>query len=234
MDARSLGACACLGDDAALARHAPGGRARARYQRHRLSLRARAPEQHYRTPSTAISAHARFEPCEAVVGMRWTHAHSERVRVVATTRLWRATLLAAGRALGTSGVGFVFVLAPLSITTARLQQPSPHTPCEAVVGMRWTHAHSERVRVLATTRLWHATLLAAERALGTSGVSSPFVLAPLSNTTARLQQPFLHTPDLSRARPWWACDGHTLTRSVCVSWRQRDFGTPRSWRPGAR
>ena len=114
---------------------------------------------------------------------------------MATMRLWHATLLAAGHVLGTSGIAFSFVLAPLSNTTARLQQPSPHTPCEAVVGMRWTHAHSERVRVVATTRLWQATLLVARRALGTSGIAFPFVLVPLSITTARLQQPFLLTPD---------------------------------------
>ena len=52
---------AWLTDDVALAWHAPSGSPRPPYQCRRLSLRARAPEQHYDTPSRAISAHARFE-----------------------------------------------------------------------------------------------------------------------------------------------------------------------------
>ena len=65
MGARSLGAPTWLGEGVALAWHAPGGVTPPAYQWRRLSLRARAHEQHSGTPSRAISAHARFEPCEA-------------------------------------------------------------------------------------------------------------------------------------------------------------------------
>ena len=61
----SLGAPTCLAEAVALAWHGPGGALPPAYQWRRRSLRARAPEQHSRTPSRAISAHARFEPCEA-------------------------------------------------------------------------------------------------------------------------------------------------------------------------
>ena len=58
--ARSLWARAWRGDDAAVTWPAPGGRPRTTYQRRRLSLRARAPEQHSGTPSSGVSVHAAF------------------------------------------------------------------------------------------------------------------------------------------------------------------------------
>ena len=62
----SLGVPTWLGDDAAVAWHAPGGPPCRPYQWRCLSLRDRAPEQHSDTPSRAISTHARFEPWEAM------------------------------------------------------------------------------------------------------------------------------------------------------------------------
>ena len=57
----SLGVPTWRGGDEALAQHAPGGLPRRPYQWRRLSLRARAPEQHSTTPSrstfTDLHAH---------------------------------------------------------------------------------------------------------------------------------------------------------------------------------
>ena len=86
------------------------------YQWRRGSLRARAPGQHSGTPSRAISAHARFESCEACCEHAVTHG----------------TLLGVRHHLRTSGVAFSFVLERLSNTPARLQEHAGFEPWVAV------------------------------------------------------------------------------------------------------
>ena len=195
----SLGAPTWLGEAVALAWHAPGGALPPPYQWRRLSLRARAPEQHSGTPSRGISTHARFEPWEAVESNRWGDAHSGRPRGLVRLWLWHGTLLGVRHHLRTSGVAFPFVLERLSNTPARPQEASPRTPdvrpCES---KRWGDAHSGRPRGLVRLWLWHGTLLGVRHHLRTSGVAFPFVLERLSNTPARPQEASPRTPDLSR------------------------------------
>ena len=103
MGARSLGAPTWLAEAVALAWHAPGGALPPPYQWHRLSLRARAPEQHSGTPSMAIS-------------------------VGTLTRCAHGALPGIDYHSLTNGVAFPFVLKRLRNTPTRPQWPSPRTP----------------------------------------------------------------------------------------------------------
>ena len=158
------------------------------HQQRRLSLRARAPEQHTGTPSRGTSA---FEPWEAVGEQTMCGcAHSGRRRCLLRLRLRHETLMGVCYHFRTSGVAIPVVLERLSNTPARLQEPSVLCVSRggASESKRWVDAHSGRPRRLPRLRLRRDAVLRVCHHLRTSGAAIPFVLERLSNTPARLQE----------------------------------------------